>query len=90
MLQLGQQTFTHNTAGLPFIVACTTEDSIHGLVGGEESLGWVGMVKGCFFRCCARAHPHCGLATTAQRQGVHAPMPREKGLMWRSSSTRQA
>ena len=41
MLQLGQRTFTHNTAGVPIIVACTIEDLINGLVGGEAFLGWV-------------------------------------------------
>ena len=43
MLQLGQRTFTHNTAGVPIIVACTIEDSVNGLVGGEAYMG--GLVK---------------------------------------------
>ena len=34
--------FTHNTAGVPIIIACTIEDSINGLVSGEAFLGWVG------------------------------------------------
>ena len=41
MLQLGQRTFTHNTAVVPIIVACTIEDSINDLVGCEAFLGWV-------------------------------------------------
>ena len=35
MLQLGQRTFTHNTAGVPIIVACAKEYSIEGLVSGN-------------------------------------------------------
>ena len=41
MLQLGQRTFTHNTAVVPIIVACIIEDSINDLVGCEAFLGWV-------------------------------------------------
>ena len=48
MLPLGQGTFTHNTAGVPIIVACTKADLIDDntdLVGAGAS-GMGGMVKG--------------------------------------------
>ena len=46
MLQLGQGTFTHNTAGVPIIVVCAREYSIEGLVGGNGVSRMGRMVKG--------------------------------------------
>ena len=46
VLQLNQRTFTHNTTGVPIIVACTEEDPIDGLVVGNGVSGMGGMVKG--------------------------------------------